>query len=341
MTSLVPSFPTSQKNNNKDKYRLLTTASCICAINSTDGKNIEILSFKDGKDLNTSHISNAAEQLKSLGLTSSVSLFIPSNEVMLKKVILPLSAMKQDLEKISLNQLQTLTPFKKEEILFSYRTSTEERSGKNLVLKIYFLLKRNLSERLKYCEKIGINPKLLKTTIKEENRETELHFELTERSEKAINSDNKLRKALISAIVILLFANTYLLFQSLTEENKKLTDISILAKKELAERRKISLNTSLLVDKHNLAVQEKQASLTNYYILNELSKTLPNHSWVFSFRKNSTLIELQGFSKNTSEVIRKIENNDNFSDVKLKAGIERNTTTSLERFHLQFKVPLK
>lgn len=83
--------------------------------------------------------------------------------------------------------------------------------------------------------------------------------------------------------------------------------------------------------------QTKAAAPSPMGILNELSRLLPDNSWVSDFRLADGEIQLTGQSRSASSLIGLIERSPMFANVRFGSPVVRDPRTGAERFNMRFE----
>jgi general secretion pathway protein L len=120
---------------------------------------------------------------------------------------------------------------------------------------------------------------------------------------------------------------------------KRTTAISLLG--PLAEAKASALETNQLRDRldklvadHNFLPDKKWASYSPLLILDELSKLLPDDTFVMAFEFDGKIVQIQGESGIASKLVEILDASPMFKDVGFKAQLNKIQGTTSDRFHI-------
>ena len=73
-------------------------------------------------------------------------------------------------------------------------------------------------------------------------------------------------------------------------------------------------------------------------VLDELTRVLPDDSWLEQLTLRSAEVQLRGYSANASAVIALLEGSDVFENVEFRAPVTRLKTPPVERFNISAQI---
>lgn len=264
--------------------------------------------------------------------------WIDDGHILQKRIELPKTAQGSNLPLIIQNQIQKLTPFSLDEVLFDFCQIDSQTDGKDLVCEIAIVHKKHVARYLHLLSTLGLQPRTLRHRSVIRGEEKGFSFSLSKGKAPSHSLVSGLKAALLIFLIGSLITISAL---PLYRQNAKIQQLEarVQSNKENAQiaARMVS-DISKISEDYNFIVQKKASTPSKLEILNELSTILPDDTWVFSLIEGKDKIELQGYSGNTSEIIPLIESSPYFTEVNLSSGIVRNTQSAKERFHLNFKI---
>jgi len=89
-----------------------------------------------------------------------------------------------------------------------------------------------------------------------------------------------------------------------------------------------------LVDGSSYLIEKKQTALTVMQLLDEMTRVIPDDTWVNRIDMNNGEIQLQGQSATAAGLITLIEASPMFHDVRFRSPVTQVARTEHERFHL-------
>lgn len=143
--------------------------------------------------------------------------------------------------------------------------------------------------------------------------------------------------ALTAACVVMFFLTSSLAYykdySALSSVRDRLDEIRS-SSKELVEIKK---ETEAIQKRLSFLKKFEEDGKKHIFLIRRLSRILPKSAWLTSFSStDGKTVEIEGFAKRTSDIIRKIEQSDEFKDVEFSTPIT--VRDGRERFALRAKV---
>ena len=76
-------------------------------------------------------------------------------------------------------------------------------------------------------------------------------------------------------------------------------------------------------------------------LLQDLTRRLPDHTWIYQLVINEGEIQLQGESEAATSVIRLLEESDYFEQAQFRSSVTKNDATRKERFHVAARITIE
>jgi general secretion pathway protein L len=92
------------------------------------------------------------------------------------------------------------------------------------------------------------------------------------------------------------------------------------------------------LERSRFVVERKHHERTVTALLDELSRLLPNHTWVFEFQVRAGRLSLSGYSAKPSSLIGLLEQSEMLTEVRFSAPVKMNRKIGLESFKLTAKL---
>jgi len=259
---------------------------------------------------------------------------LPADKVLTKTLRLPL-VVEENLAQTLSFELDRQTPFRPSQVYMAYRVLERESSTNQLVLSLSVIPREILDHFTQRIAKLGLHvhgaaleqdlvvlgndcPNFLPTAPR------------PERSRRDIGA-NAFMAALLGTMI---FGTVLIPVWKKRETAIALNKIAVHAKEQalLGQALRSTLENSI-VD-HNFLPDRKAASLSRFLLINELSKLVPDDTWISQLDITETEIQLQGETASASKLVELMEDSGFFRGTGSKSPLTKVQGTSVDRFHL-------
>jgi general secretion pathway protein L len=298
------------------------------------GKLVELLSISlSGVDIGAQR-TEISRKLPQLAKGKDRLLLGLAPEKMLRRtLVLPL-AVEENLRQTLSFELDRFTPFKPDQVYFDYRIANRDSEHQQLTIELAVVKRAVVDTLLAQATGMGLRPSgvvpsddLLKATAW-------MNFLPKTTTETQFSHRLGLRLGL-SFLALLLLASLLLV----PVWQKRTTAISLLA--PLAEAKASALATNQLRDRldklvadHNFLPDKKWTNYSPLLILDELSKLLPDDTFVMALEFDGKIVQIQGESGIASKLVEILDASPMFKDVGFKAQLTKIQGTTSDRFHI-------
>ena len=281
-------------------------------------------------------IASAGNWLKNkTGTTTRLFLQLADNKIIRKKLTLPL-ATKENLQQVLSFEMERHTPFKPEQAYFDY--SIKDNIDNNKLLVWFYVTPRSyIDQSLEKLKAFNILPDIA-CSNELETSEIKLNFLPQEkRQQKNSSQNNSLWYFAATTLTMFLAVLYFPVFQLYQQSNTLQTEIelyrnkAITAKKLQEEKDTILLKTNFLLTK-----QKKYFPVIN--LLNELTRIIPDDTWLSELSFTQHNIKIQGESDDASSIIEVIESSEKLHDSSFISPIVSNNIDNKDKFKLSAKI---
>ncbi len=254
----------------------------------------------------------------------------------IQKIVLLPAAVKDKLAQVMAYELDKYTPFNAEQVYFSAQISSQASDGQLPVLLV--LTPRSILDELLQtlaAAQIQIDQ------VRHQNQSVEsLDYNLLPADKQ--RQRNRFSRLLIIALAVIssLLLAALLLMPVVTGQNQvdELTrQINALAQQTLQVQQQHRQMDQLL-DQTEQLVELKQAQPFLNRVLNELTRLLPDNTWLSHFKFKQGKIQIQGQSGAASSLIETLENSPLFENVRFVSPLTQDKRTGLERFRISMEI---
>jgi len=243
-----------------------------------------------------------------------------------------------DLRRALYFEIERQTPFRPEDVYFDYRVLSRRSETKRLTVELITAPRTTVDPILKQANEWGLQPSTVDIVPRNATRGIGVNLIKPEQSASKWSS---IRVAMATVFVALLAAVFYVPVAQLGAEDDALAaqvaEEGGKAKQTLAKRAELdeTVRAAAFLDERKKNVAGTLA------VLNELTKALPDNTWLTNFTQNETDIKISGYSAAASELIALIDAVPLFKNPTFSSPIVQDPQKKLERFDISFELDTK
>ena len=268
------------------------------------------------------------------GKTFRLYLCLPSVRMLRKQLRLPIAA-EENIRQTLAFELDRQTPFKPDQLYFDYRIIDRLEAEQVLVVELIVLPKAIVEDHIRQAAILGLpitaavlEQDILRYGDKSPNFLPALMQPKSSRRRIWLNLGFS-----AIALALMVMSMTVPLWHK-REQAIVLNGLVLESKMQAARTDVLRTQLDELVAEHNFPVDQKNTRVSTLVLLNELSKLLPDDTWVSLFELNGTDLQIQGETGSSSKLIEAIENSGLVKGANYKSPLTQIPGTSVERFHL-------
>jgi len=262
---------------------------------------------------------------------------LPEDAGLHRRVELPLAA-EQELHQVLAYQLDSLSPYPAGQIYFSYRIARRDPGAGKLTVDLYLAPRKRIDQAIKQVEELGLAPDVVDFRTGDE-----LDTPLMNLLPGAAAPGTGRRRTRLSRLNRwLLLLNAGLLIAVTTSQ--------LLGKAARVERLETQVETARLqadvairlrrkvgkLEQENSFLQDRRQGIRPMLtLLDELTRILPDGTWLVEVRLDPREIRLYGLSSQATTLISEIENSPLFEQVTFQAPVVQDERAGGERFQIR------
>lgn len=267
---------------------------------------------------------------------SEIILRLPPKQALSKVVTLPM-AVEENLRQVLGFEMDQQTPFKAEQVYYDYQILKKEAASRQLSVHLTVVPRRFLDGILERLDTQGIEPDIVDVATTGSSPAA-INLLPSERRRPRRPTLQRLNLSLAGLACLLLIAALVLpLWRKARLEEHLQAEIATVQKEAQsvsALRRQLD---ELTRQAHFLA-EAKATSPVAIQVLDELTRLLPDGTWLYQLEINGKEVVMQGESPASSAIIGLIEASPLFRNVTYRSPVTQNRTTGAERFNLAVEV---
>lgn len=283
-------------------------------------------------------VESANESLAGLSRGArDTALIVPSDKILSKALTLPLAA-EENLYEVLGFEMDRHTPFSADQVYYDFSITGRSVERQELSLVLFFAPRKIVDGLVELASSCGIPPTA--ATSREAVTERFTDVNLLPATMRAVTprAVNRLNLAL-SCLAALLLVTTLLL--PIAQKQYMIgTLASQLEEQETAAGEAIRLQTEVekLAEGSEQLMQKKQSNLLVLQVIDEMSRIVPDDTWIDRLDINGDEVLLQGQSTSSAALIGLIESSTVLHNVRFRAPVTQVAQTGSERFQLSANV---
>ncbi len=310
---------------------LLTPASDEVRVSRRDNGRLEELG-----SISTT-LPNASERMASMlsGLrveSTRVEVAVPSEKLLVKQIQLPL-ATEENLRQVLGFEMQRQTPFRVEQVFFNYRVTARHPESQQITVQLCVVPRTVVEGVLNSLADWDLVP----APGKSGTEQGDGIFAFVP-SDTAQRPASRLNRGLVALNLVLLVCVVAI---PLVQQQRHLDQL----RARFDEVRAAATTASGLqehIDRHSAQSRylfgHKAEHPASVEVLEELSRRLPDDTWLFRVEMRDGKVHLQGTSTRASSLIGELEDSSFFQGVRFASPVTQDGASGRERFHLSASV---
>ena len=248
------------------------------------------------------------------------------SQVLRRTLELPVAVVENLREVLEL-ELDRHTPFKPEDVYFDHRIAGFDDGGKRVVVELGVVPRRLVERSLAIARALGFPPERVGVA-----GEDGMDFLRAGGESDAEMPRQTLigRLAVTVGLTLLILLPWFALRQTLTREEARLVEL----KEQATATDALRTEVQGLLKRNRQLIERKQQGARVVTVMEELTRLLPDGTWVAELRIQDGKISLVGYSGSASALIGLIEASDLFSEAQFASPVLPDPVIGAERFHL-------
>ncbi len=289
----------------------------------------QVTSFNAEDTLQAERSDFQAELSKYARKADDIILLLPSRLMLSKRISLP-SATEGGLANVLRFEMDRHTPFTAEQVYYGYRIAERDPKNQRIHVDLKLMPRDTLDPFLTQVRSFGINPTVVAPADDKSDHLYSVNL-LPEALRPGGRKGKSNRLQLVALVLLLILAITLPVIQQ--EARVETLRSEIQGPKALAEEAQaISAELKTLMDSRKFLIEKKNSDPSVLQLLDELTRLMPDHTWISRFEVRGTEVKLQGESREASALIGLLEGSGYLTDVRFSSPVTSNPRTQKERF---------
>ena len=265
---------------------------------------------------------------------ADLTVLLPENSSLRRPLDMP-AISEPDLRQALFFEIERQTPFRPEDVYFDYHVLARRPEAKRLTVELIAVPRANVDAILRQLHDWGLQPSIVDVVPK--NAQSGIGINLLKADQSAARWSS-LRVASALLVIVLVAAVFYVPVSQLSAEDESLAaqvaGESARAKQTIAKRGELdeAIRAAGFLD------ERKQNVPGVFGVLNEVTKALPDNTWLLSLSQNKAEVKISGYSAAAAELISLIDAVPIFKNPTFSSPIVQDLQNKLERFDISFEI---
>lgn len=262
---------------------------------------------------------------------------IASSQGLTKTLTLPF-AVEGNLTQVVSFEVARQTPFQPEQVYYDHQISDRDDKAKMVEVRLAVIPKPAVDDKLGLLEKWDLKPTVLE--LVDDAGATEARIQLQTASAASGEPQDRMRRyrlvtvaAVLSVAVLVVLA-----LVSKTGEQSDLEARIEAVRADAAQAAAMRSEIRQKMGRHSFLYSRKRQVPAMTAILNEITRLLPDNTWLNRVEVRDMEVEIYGNSPQASTLIAILERSSYLSRVRFRSPVTRDERASNDRFHISATV---
>lgn len=268
-----------------------------------------------------------------------VALRLPATQALRTAVTLPLAA-EANLRQALMFQLDRRTPFSADSVYFAHRVLARDDAAKQLEVELAVVPRNVVAAALSTGRTLGLAPSAVQIAAANASDAPSGNL-LPDEERPRRRPATLVTRAALAALVV---AGLVAAYEPIHAARRAADDLQarVQAAKELALRgRKLKEEVARLTEAQQFLVGGKNETPSATELLYELTRVLPDDTWLQEVHVGAGEIIIGGFSKSASRLIELLERSGVFVNPQFRSAVTQDQASGKERFELTARIAKK
>jgi general secretion pathway protein L len=264
---------------------------------------------------------------------NEIVLCLPKDKALTRALTLPLAA-EENLREVLAFEMNRQTPFRADQVYYDYTVLARDSRKATLGVELVLAPRRVLDELLAQLGALGFHPDVV-TTRKDSTDQLLAVNLLPEQGRKPTPVTARRVNTLLAVLALLLLISAvFLPIWHKRQVIKTLEPELQAAAQQASEVRRLREEVELLQAGSRFLIEKKQSSLLVVQVMNEITRILPDDTWINRLDISGAEVQLQGQSTAAAALIPLIESSSILRNARFRSPVTQVARSNAERFHL-------
>lgn len=265
-----------------------------------------------------------------------MTLRLAPGKALRQSIDLPIAA-EENLREVVAFEMDRRTPFKASDVYYDQRVVARDPKGGRLTVDLAVAPRKIVDEALELAAAWRLAPDRVEADDGAIGTVEPLNL-MPARPRAGARAAGAIRGVLVAAIVGLAITALLIPLEQNREAAARLQDEVTKARASAATVEKLRSELERLVDSGQSVVEQRADRPLAIAVIDELTRLLPDTSWVFQLRVTPDEVQVYGYAAAAAELIERFEDSVLLDDAQFRSPVTRDARVGLERFHLSARI---
>jgi general secretion pathway protein L len=260
-------------------------------------------------------------------------LCLPPDKVLTKSLTLPFAA-EENLREVLSFEMNRQTPFTAEQVYYDFSVTARSPAERTLTVDLVLATRRMLDDLLARLDKRGLHPDLVTIDCGAGGGFAAVNLLPVENRQRKAVTPQLVNLALGALAVLLLVSAVSLPLLNKRHRIQALEPLLETASAKAEEAHRLRKEVDQLTANSRFLTDKKQSSLPVLEVMDELTRILPDDTWITRLDIKGSELQIQGQSSSAAALIPLIESSSILQNPRFRSPVTQVPRSDAERFHL-------
>jgi general secretion pathway protein L len=260
-------------------------------------------------------------------------LCLPEDQALVQRLRLPM-AVERNLRRVLGYQMDVNTPFSADQVYYDGRVLARDRPGRTVDVELSVAPRAVVDEALSALKAVGLQPDRVAVDRAGADGCPDVNLLTTARRQRRFRVQRTLNLALAVLALALVAVLAGLPLWDRHQALRALEDELAVADRQARAARELRAELERLSDDAAFLVDKRRSTPLVLTVLDEVTRLVPDDTWVSTLRLRDGQIELNGHSDASAALIPILDASPLFGNVRFLSPVTRDRLADDERFHL-------
>ena len=264
-------------------------------------------------------------------------LLLPDDRVLARRITVPAAA-EENLREVLGFEMDLHTPFHASEVYFDFTIVGRDSARQQLTVDLVYAPRQAVDTLLDGTSSAGLKTDIVTCRRRDNNNLQPLNLlpgELRRRRRIDVRSVNLALTGLLAVLVVAAVTIP------IVQKNSAIAEIEAqvaAAAEEARSGSELRQDLERMAEASRFLVEKRASDIMTVELIDELSRILPDHTWISRLDLSDSELQLQGQSSASSSLIAIIEASPRFENARFRSPVVQMTGTDRDRFHISADV---
>lgn len=260
-------------------------------------------------------------------------LLLPGGKALARHITLPAAA-EENLREVLGFEMDLHTPFAASDVYYDFTIIGRDAASQTLTVDLVFAPRDAVDSLVEKATSLGLKTDVVTCRRRDNNNLQPVNLLPQERRRARRLDVKSLNLALTALLAVLLVAAVTI---PIVQKNRAIEaleaqlQVAATAAREGSELRQ---NLEKMADASRFLIEMKATKTLTVELIDEISRKLPDHTWVSRMDLSDGELQLQGQSSASASLIATIESSPSFENARFRSPVVQIAGTERERFHI-------